>query len=68
MRKMMCSCIDNKTRKEIVYTDISDTEAFFELETITDITDVRKDGDLLKITTPRRIFWYDFERRYLLGA
>ncbi len=68
MRKMMCSCIDNKTRKEIVYTDISDTEAFFELETITDIIDACKDGELLKITTPRRIFWYDFERRYLLGA
>lgn len=67
MRKFLTSTIDNRTHKEIVYSEISLNEASFEIESQTEVLSTKWENDLLKIVTPTRTFYYDYYRRLLLG-
>lgn len=67
MRRFLTSVIDNETKKEILFSDISESESYWEIAKKTEITDSIKVGKMLEVFTPTRKFWYDYERRLLLG-
>ena len=67
MRRFLTSVIDNETKKEILFSDISESESYWEIAKKAEITDSIKVGKMLEVFTPTRKFWYDCERRLLLG-
>lgn len=71
MRKFLASCIDNKTKKEIVFSECSFNSAMFELEVNGfDITSVKVINGIHEINANKNNktikFYYDEERGYLL--
>ena len=67
MRKFLTSCIDNKTHKEIVYSELSEAEAYWEIESKIGIEDAKIVNNIIEIITRKRKFYYDIDRRLLLG-